>query len=159
MGIYLIYSTSFCLLNISECIPVLNSSRWFVPKINNLRTLPYKLSLWRVNSRSYIRKTVYVWLNYNISLTSWISASDTGAELSTICGAAMPLGSGGRLVLILEDPLKIMFILMLKNKMYRVFYEHHNAHINALFMNQYFISYCLWWCLLQDDRILCHYIV
>lgn len=157
MGIYLIYSTSFCLLNISECIPLLNSSRWFVPKINNLRTLPYKPSLWRVNSRSYIRKTV--WLNYNISLTSWISASDTGAELSTICGAAMPLGSGGRLVLILEDPLKIMFILMLKNKMYRVFYEHHNAHINALFMNQYFISYFLWWCILQDDEILCHYIV
>lgn len=46
------------------------------------------------------------------SVISWISASDTGAELSTICGAAMPLGSGGRLVLILEDPLKIMFILM-----------------------------------------------
>lgn len=52
-----------------------------------------------------------------------------------------------------------MFILMLKNKMYRVFYEHHNAHINALFMNQYFISYFLWWCILQDDEILCHYIV
>lgn len=47
----------------------------------------------------------------------------------------MLLGSGGRFVFILEDLFKIMFILMLKNKMYRVFYEYYNVYINVLFMN------------------------
>lgn len=133
MGIYLIYLIFFCLLNIFECIFFLNFFRWFVLKINNLRILLYKFLLWRVNFRSYIRKIV--WFNYNIFFISWIFVSDIGVELSIICGVVMLLGSGGRFVFILEDLFKIMFILMLKNKMYRVFYEYYNVYINVLFMN------------------------
>lgn len=67
-------------------------------------------------------------------LTSWTSASDTGAELSTICGAAMLLGNWGRLALILEEPLKTMFTLLLKKKQKKL-------------LTQALIIIVIWWCL------------